>query len=87
MNHFDPGFLLRNRHIQTLYPALFRKKHSLKMEIETFELEDGDFLECFWFNKEKMNNRKKIVVLFHGLEGSHESPYIQGIMQALKKEK
>ena len=86
MNHFDPGFLLQNRHIQTLYPALFRKKHSLKMEIETFELEDGDFLECFWFNKEKINNRKKIVVLFHGLEGSHESPYIQGIMQALKKE-
>jgi len=87
MNTFNPGFFLKNRHIQTLYPALFRKKIALDMEIENFELDDGDFLECFWFNKKQINARKKIVVLFHGLEGSHNSPYIQGIMQALKKEK
>jgi len=80
---FKPAFGLQNRHIQTLYPSFFRKSLDIKMEIERFELEDGDFLDCYWHEKPKQGSNKAIVILFHGLTGSYKSPYIQGTMQRL----
>ncbi len=53
------------------------------MEVEKFRLEDGDFLDAYWYNKPKHNSNKPIVVLFHGLAGSYKSPYIQGTMKVL----
>lgn len=82
---FKTSFLLRNRHIQTLYAPLFRKQAIPKVAIETFELVDGDFLECYW-HKEKPKDERPIVILFHGLAGSVNSPYIKGIMKALEKQ-
>lgn len=81
---FKPSFPLNNRHLQTLYAPLFRKQLTPKVEIETFELSDGDFVECYWHN-EKPKDERPIVILFHGLTGSFNSPYIQGIMKALDK--
>jgi uncharacterized protein len=79
---FTPGFGLKNRHLQTIYSSFFRKDIKLDYEIEEFTLEDEDFIECYWLNKDKAN--KNIFVIFHGLEGSFQSPYIKGIMKALK---
>ena len=79
---FKTSFFLKNRHIQTLYAPLFRRQPKPKVEIETFELTDGDFLECYW-HKEKPKDTRPIVILFHGLAGSFDSPYIQGIMRSL----
>ncbi len=53
------------------------------MEVEKFNLSDGDFLECYWYNKPKYNSNIPIVILFHGLAGSFKSPYIQGTMKKL----
>ncbi len=83
---FQPAFGLRNRHFQTLFPALFRKQSRPEIEIEQFELSDGDFVECFWHYKPHKGDNTPIVVLFHGLDGSYESSYIQGMMHALKRE-
>ncbi|MEA1914764.1 MAG: hydrolase, partial [Campylobacterota bacterium] len=82
-NTFTPAFGLKNGHLQTLYPAFFRKCKPLNMDIETFELDDGDFVQCHWVNQPEKNSNTPIVVLFHGLEGSYKSPYIQGMMHAL----
>jgi len=82
---FKAGFGLSNRHIQTLYASLFRKNIELDFEIERFELSDGDFLDCYWLDKPKVEEKKPIVVLFHGLAGSYKSPYIQGAMKELSK--
>ena len=82
---FKTSFFLRNRHIQTLYAPLFRKQPTPKVEIEHFKLADGDFVECYWHN-EKPTDERPLVILFHGLAGSFNSPYIQGIMRALNKE-
>ncbi len=84
MKKFKPAFGLKNRHFQTLYPALFRKQIQLQTHNEIFELADGDFVECFWCEKPPTDSRS-IVVLFHGLEGSYKSSYVQGIMNSLKK--
>jgi len=82
---FSPGFGLRNRHTQTLYSSLFRKLPPLKIEIETFSLSDGDFLECHWHNQPQKNSTIPIIILFHGLAGSFKSPYIQGLMSEAKR--
>ena len=83
MNEFKPALGLSNRHAQTLYPALFRRVHQPKFEIEQFELSDGDFVECFWHGKPKKSTNTPIVILFHGLEGSYKSSYVQGMMNTL----
>lgn len=85
MKKFTPAYGLKNRHLQTLYSSLFRKKIKLNFEIEKFTLEDGDFIECYWLNKKNIKKNKSIFVIFHGLAGSFESPYIQGIMNLLAK--
>lgn len=83
MNTYKPAFGLKNRHLQTLYSSFFRKKEILDFEIEKFILRDKDFLEAYWINKPKKDDNKPIVVIFHGLQGSYLSPYINGIMKGL----
>lgn len=82
---FNPSFLLKNKHIQTTYASFFRKNPDHTFEIEKFILDDGDFLECYWYNKPLITN-KPLVILFHGLAGSYKSPYIHGLMQELDKQ-
>ncbi len=77
---FKPSFFLKNRHIQTLYAPLFKKKGTLRFQKECFSLSDGDFLELYWYQKERS---KHTVVLLHGLDGSYRSAYIQSLMEAL----
>jgi hypothetical protein len=86
MKPFQAKYFLKNRHIQTLYSSFFREDLNLDMETEVFELSDGDFVDCYWYNRDKEDSKKPIIVLFHGLEGSYKSPYIQGVMQEAKKE-
>lgn len=81
---FKPTFILKNRHLQTLYAPLFRKQKTPKVEIERFDLNDGDFVECYWYKSKSLHGRP-IVTLFHGLAGSFSSPYIQGVMKSLEK--
>ncbi len=76
--------LLRNPNVQTLFASFFRKEKLKKVELEDFWLDDGDFVECVWQN-EKPKDERPIVVLFHGLAGSVNSPYIIGLMNALEQ--
>lgn len=85
MNKFKPAFGLQNKHLQTIYSSFFRANKNLDIEIETFTLSDGDFVEAYWLDKPLPNSTKPIVVIFHGLEGSYSSPYINGIMDTLRK--
>ncbi len=64
----------KNKHLETIIPALFRKI-PIKYTRERLELDDGDFIDLDWKFK---NNNKKLLILFHGLEGSSNSQYIKG---------
>ena len=79
---FQPSFLLKNRHIQTVYASLFRKAIDLDIQTEEFELSDGDFVDVYWHKCQNPTPHSPIIILFHGLTGSYKSPYIQGMMQA-----
>jgi predicted alpha/beta-fold hydrolase len=78
---FNPPTLLKNAHIQTIFPAIFTKVKDFTIKKEIFELEDGDFVECIWHNKPNTNTNRTIIVLFHGLAGSFKSHYIQRAMK------
>jgi predicted alpha/beta-fold hydrolase len=82
---FKAAFGLKNTHLQTLFPAIVRKIIRPQIEIEQFELADGDFVECYWHGKPPENSSMPIVILFHGLEGSFKSPYVQGMMVSLEQ--
>ena len=78
---FKPSWWCRNKHLQTLYPTLFRKDVPLKLHEETFELPDGDFIELSWTRKKE---NRPIVIVLHGLEGSIDSPYAKGILKTIE---
>lgn len=82
-SQFKPAYGLSNPHLQTLLPSLIHSKTNINLFHQTFELDDGDFLDLSW--TEKPNNNKPIVIIFHGLEGSKNSPYVKSIMPALKQ--
>jgi predicted alpha/beta-fold hydrolase len=81
-NPFKPAWWLPGPHLQTLWPTLCRKKQkNLHLERERFELPDGDFLDLDWAGE-----KGPIVLILHGLEGSVNSSYAQGMLQTVLKQ-
>jgi len=70
---FSGNKYYRGKHIETILPALFRQV-LITYTRERIELTDGDFLDLDW----QKQNASKLVLLFHGLEGSSSSNYIKG---------
>ncbi len=72
-----PAFFV-SRHIETIYPVVFRDVSEVIYDRERLELADGDFLDLDWIKK----GNKKLVLLCHGLEGNTESKYLKGMARA-----
>jgi len=72
VNAYKPPLILRNGHIHTIYPALFRKPPEIPWTRERIRLPDTDFIDLDWFRQ----GHKRLIVLGHGLEGSTKSTYI-----------
>jgi len=86
-SQFTPASGLSNSHLQTLLPTFIRNQLTFAGVEQTLELEDGDFVDLVWTEKPASSkNTKPIVVIFHGLEGSIHSPYVKGMMRAIKKQ-
>lgn len=80
---FKPAWWLPNSHLQTIWPAVVRKrviKPKIKLERERFELPDGDFLDLDWVDRDASG---PIIVILHGFEGSINSPYVKGMLNAV----
>ena len=78
---YQPSFIFKQRHLNTIYPALFRSV-KIKYQRERFELPDGDFIDLDW---SKVGSTNMILAL-HGLEGSSESNYIKGMIRRFNRE-
>ena len=76
---YEPSFLFKNRHINTIYSSLFRKTKPLSFKRKRIETLDEDFLDIDLIE----NGSRKIVILCHGLEGSSDSKYIQATAKLL----
>ena len=76
---FRPPLLLRNGHLQTIFPVLFPRCLDLAYVPERLELADGDFLDLAWLRR----GSNRLAILCHGLEGDSEAGYIRGMSAAL----
>ncbi len=76
---FEPAWWLPGPHLQTLWPVLFRRKPRPALRRERLELPDGDFVDLDW----TLATRGPIVLILHGLQGSSNSVYARGLLQAV----
>ncbi|NOQ36039.1 MAG: hydrolase [Methylococcaceae bacterium] len=77
---FKPAWWLNNPHLQTLYPALWRKiSPPPLLKRERLMTDDGDFLDIDCCGE----GQKPLVILLHGLTGSSESGYLKGLQYCL----
>lgn len=67
---------IKNGHIQTIFPNLFRKINFIAPQSETIETPDDDFLELDWYLNSKSD---KLLILTHGLEGNSKRTYMLGM--------
>ncbi|WP_239495226.1 hydrolase [Salinicola halophilus] len=79
---FRPPRGLGNRHVQTLLPR-WLPRQALARTTEIVELSDGDFVELAWSDPAPHSPVAPIFVLFHGLEGSIDSPYARQLLHGV----
>lgn len=80
-NQFKPAWWLPNSHLQTMWPAFCRSSiKNLALERERLELPDGDFVDLDWMGKQQTG---PLVLILHGFEGSIDSHYAKGMLQAI----
>lgn len=75
---FQPPLWLRNPHLQTVWPSLFRRVELAPDATERLETPDDDFLDLDWYQR----GNRRLMVLSHGLEGYSRRPYMLGMAQA-----
>lgn len=78
---YKASIIFRNKHLNTIYPTLFRKIKNLDFQRDRIKTTDNDFIDIDW---SKVNS-KKLLVLFHGLEGSSNGQYIKGMCRIFNK--
>lgn len=75
MQPYEAPSLLFNAHIETIWPALFRKIQLSPYQRERLTTPDDDFLDLDWLKQ----GSNKLVVISHGLEGNSQRAYIKGM--------
>jgi predicted alpha/beta-fold hydrolase len=73
-DYLPPPFLF-NGHLETVFPALFRRVSSVDYQRERIDTTDGDFLDLDWLRK----GSRSVVIIQHGLEGNSWRPYVKGM--------
>lgn len=81
MNNYTAPFLLKNGHLNTVYPTLFRRQSQPEYERIEITTSDNDFLhvDCL------LKANRRCVILCHGLEGSSQSKYIIGAAKLMSE--
>lgn len=72
---YSPPYFLFNKHLETIYPSLFRKVDLPAFRRERITTPDDDFLDIDWLNQ----GSDRVVIISHGLEGNSQRPYIKGM--------
>jgi predicted alpha/beta-fold hydrolase len=78
---YRPPFGFGNGHVQSIYPAVWRKVPRVVWMRERIDTPDGDFLDLDCAGE----GRDRVALLSHGLEGHANQPYIRGMARALMK--
>jgi predicted alpha/beta-fold hydrolase len=82
---FTPAWWLSNSHLQTIAAKFFRRNKTIETLDEVLELPDGDFVELAWTERINSQSTRPVVAVLHGLEGSKNSHYAKGMLNAIKE--
>lgn len=85
LNTHKPPLWLPGGHLQTVYPALFRKVGGVEYRRERLSTSDGDFLLLDWHTAPATGENRPLLILSHGFEGDSHRPYIKGMVKALSR--
>ena len=80
---FSPAWFLPGPHFQTIWGRLVRPRRAVKLRREALDLPDGDELVLDHLDGPAASGTH--FVLLHGLEGSSQSVYMQGILSAIAR--
>ena len=78
-SNYSPPAILFSKHLETIYPALFRKVDGVRYTRERIDTPDEDFLDLDW----SCIGSKELVIISHGLEGNASKPYMRGMTSAI----
>ena len=78
-NNYFPPFPFKNRHLNTIAPALFRKGHDIIYKRYRIDTWDNDFID-FDLSPVKSSS---VVIILHGLEGNSHKAYVKGTAKAV----
>ena len=76
--HYKRPFYLLNGHFETIIPSLTRRPRGVCYTREKIYLKDGDFLNLDWVKED----RDRLMIFSHGLEGDSASNYALGMVKA-----
>ena len=79
---FAPAWWLPGAHAQTVYGSLFAPAPRVDFRRERWDTPDGDFVDVDFVDGPA---HAPWVHLFHGLEGSSDSPYARNLMDHVKR--
>ncbi len=83
LHTFTPAWFLRGPHAQTIWGRLARPRRLVTFRRETVVTPDGDELVLDHLDTPVRNERR--FVLMHGLEGSTNSVYMQGLLSVIAR--
>jgi uncharacterized protein len=76
-SRYRAPYYLRNGHLATVLPSVFRKVGGVSYTPHRLELSDGDFLDLGLL----LGGNSRCLVISHGLEGSADRHYVMGMAQ------
>ncbi|KAA2239974.1 alpha/beta fold hydrolase [Chitinophaga agrisoli] len=78
---YKAPFFLKNRHLLTIYPSLFRKLPAVSYQRVRMTTSDDDFLDL---DVSSISSDKAVIIL-HGLEGNASRQYVRGMVHTFNK--
>ncbi|MFC4698628.1 hydrolase [Glaciecola siphonariae] len=75
----------QNPHLQTIFPKYAMRTPNVDFKNVRIDTPDKDFLDLAVCSPQAMKQPKAVVALFHGLEGSKKSHYIQHLAYRLQQ--
>jgi predicted alpha/beta-fold hydrolase len=79
---FKPAWWLPNPHLQTIYGSQLARAARVAMRRERWDAPDGDFVDVDFIDGPPASPWLHV---FHGLEGSSDSPYARKLMAAARE--
>ena len=80
MSEFAPAWWIRGPHAQTVWGRLTRTRHAVPLRREVLRTPDDDDLIV-----DHLDGSRLRFVLLHGLEGSSNSVYMQGLLRVIAR--